>query len=302
MNLQTAVRQRTGGARLLAFALALLLLCLTGLAGNTASAASSSSSSLIVVNKKTNQLGYFTAGRLERTFPVATGKTRELTPEGTFKIVVKVKNRPYYKEKIPGGDPANPLGDRWLGLEVNGTMGTTYAIHGNNNEASIGKYVSAGCIRMHNEDIHWLYPRVPKNTEVIITSTTLGMKEIAKRHGYPLGKMTFAGAITAGGTTVQLEQPFLLEQSRVYVPLREAAGVVGAVLGQEAGGALVITRGGHRAVLKPLADTVTVNGEVQKMLPTRYLSGRLMLPLSAFPQVFGVQFKWDQTSKTVHIL
>ena len=91
-------------------------------------------SDLIIVNKKTNKLAYFSDGKLVKTFPVATGKSKELTPEGSFKMVVKVKNRPYYKEKIPGGDPANPLGDRWLGLEVNGTYGTTYAIHGNNNE------------------------------------------------------------------------------------------------------------------------------------------------------------------------
>lgn len=108
-------------------------------------------SDLIIVNKKTNKLAYFSDGKLVKTFPVATGKSKELTPEGSFKMVVKVKNRPYYKEKIPGGDPANPLGDRWLGLEVNGTYGTTYAIHGNNNESSIGKYVSAivfECIMM----------------------------------------------------------------------------------------------------------------------------------------------------------
>jgi len=86
--------------------------------------ASAAGSDLIIVNKKTNKLAYFSDGKLVKTFPVATGKSKELTPEGNFKMVVKVKNRPYYKENIPGGDPANPLGDRWLGLEVNGTYGT----------------------------------------------------------------------------------------------------------------------------------------------------------------------------------
>ncbi|WP_246187866.1 L,D-transpeptidase family protein [Paenibacillus tengchongensis] len=301
MNLQTAVRQRTVGTRLTALAIALLLLCMGSFAFAGTRASAAASSDLIIVNKKTNQLAFFTAGRLERVFPVATGKTRELTPEGTFQIVVKVKNRPYYKEKIPGGDPANPLGDRWLGLEVNGTMGTTYAIHGNNNEASIGKYVSAGCIRMHNEDIHWLYPRVPKNTKVIITSTTKGMEEIAKKHGYPLGGQTFEGTIVAGGKVVQLQQPLLLAESRVYVPLRETANVLGAGLSQEAGGALVITLGSHKAVMKPLGDAVTVNGKKLKVLPSRYLNGRLMIPLSAFPQVFGVQFKWDPAGRTITI-
>ncbi|MDO6851927.1 L,D-transpeptidase [Priestia megaterium] len=66
----------------------------------------------------------------------------------------KIKNRPYYTGHIPGGDPRNPLGKRWLGLNANGTYGDTYGIHGNNNESSIGKYVSQGCMRMHNSSVN----------------------------------------------------------------------------------------------------------------------------------------------------
>jgi lipoprotein-anchoring transpeptidase ErfK/SrfK len=109
-------------------------------------AAATESSTLIIVNKETNELAYFKNGLLERTFPVGTGEKPEYTPEGTFSIVNKIKNRPYYTDNIPGGDPRNPLGDRWLGLDANGTYGTTYAIHGNNNPDSIGNYVSAGCM------------------------------------------------------------------------------------------------------------------------------------------------------------
>ncbi|MED4267070.1 L,D-transpeptidase [Priestia megaterium] len=55
----------------------------------------------------------------------------------------KIKNRPYYTGHIPGGNPRNPLGKRWLGLNANGTYGgDTYGIHDNNNESSSGKYVS----------------------------------------------------------------------------------------------------------------------------------------------------------------
>ncbi len=55
----------------------------------------------------------------------------------------KIKSRPYYTGHIPGGDPRTPLGKRWLGLNANGTYGgDTYGIHDNNNESSIGKYVS----------------------------------------------------------------------------------------------------------------------------------------------------------------
>jgi lipoprotein-anchoring transpeptidase ErfK/SrfK len=57
--------------------------------------------------------------------------------------VNKIKSRPYYTGHIPGGDPRTPLGKRWLGLNANGTYGgDTYGIHDNNNESSIGKYVS----------------------------------------------------------------------------------------------------------------------------------------------------------------
>ncbi|MDF2058550.1 L,D-transpeptidase [Priestia megaterium] len=61
------------------------------------------------------------------------------TPVGFFKVVNKIKNRPYYKRKIPGGYPCNQLGKRWLGLNANRTYVDTYGIHGNNNESSIFK-------------------------------------------------------------------------------------------------------------------------------------------------------------------
>ena len=139
---------------------------------------------LIVINKKTNQMAYYTNGKLTKVFLVGTGRKTSYTPEGTFKIVNKIKNRPYYKENIPGGSPKNPLGVRWLGLEARGTYGTTYAIHGNNNTASIGGYVSGGCIRMYNEQVLWLFERVPIGTPVIITSSNLDFNKIAANKGY----------------------------------------------------------------------------------------------------------------------
>lgn len=141
---------------------------------------------LIIINKHTNQLAFFHNGERVKTYSVATGRTNSLTPEGTFKIVNKIKNRPYYKKKIAGGSPKNPLGDRWLGINVRGTEGTTYAIHGNNNENSIGKYVSSGCIRMHNKDVRSLYSIVEVNTPVIITNTKKSFNDIAESKGYTL--------------------------------------------------------------------------------------------------------------------
>jgi lipoprotein-anchoring transpeptidase ErfK/SrfK len=126
----------------------------------------------IMIDKSTNKLLYYEKGKLIKSFPVATGKKPSYTPEGLFTVHEKIKNRPYYKEKIKGGDPKNPLGVRWLGLKVtrNGKTSYAYGIHGNNNEKSIGKYVSAGCIRMHNKDVLWLYDQIKTSTPVYIIS------------------------------------------------------------------------------------------------------------------------------------
>lgn len=152
---------------------------------NVKAEASTVPSQLIIVNKKTNQLAYYEKGKLVKVYPVATGKKRSYTPEGKFKIVNKIKNRPYYKLRIPGGDPRNPLGARWLGLNAGGRpKGDTYAIHGTNDPKSIGKYASAGCIRMYNKDVIELYNRVKLNTPVIITYSSTSFKNIAKSYGY----------------------------------------------------------------------------------------------------------------------
>ncbi|WP_342477035.1 L,D-transpeptidase family protein [Paenibacillus sp. FSL H7-0350] len=275
----------------------LLTACFTGSA-----AAASSSSDLIIVNKKTNKLAYYSDGKLVKVFPVATGKTKSLTPEGSFKMVVKIKNRPYYKDKIPGGDPANPLGDRWLGLEVNDTYGTTYAIHGNNNESSIGKYVSAGCIRMHNDDIHWLYPKIAKNTRVIITTSGLEMAAIAEKNGYRMGSTMIAGAFVKGGEKLQVKNSFLLEDSRVYIPLSESVKLLGGSLMQEAGtGALIITIGKNTAVHKPLSTKAKVNGKTVEMLASKSVDGRLYIPLGSLTPLFGLPFTWNAKEGAVKL-
>jgi lipoprotein-anchoring transpeptidase ErfK/SrfK len=66
---------------------------------------------------------------------------------------------------IPGGSPQNPMGVAAMTLSGGGQ----YAIHGTNNEASVGHFVSHGCIRMHNVDIQDLYSRVMVGTRVVVT-------------------------------------------------------------------------------------------------------------------------------------
>ena len=64
---------------------------------------------------------------------------------------------------IPGGAANNPMGAAALTLR-----GGEYAIHGTNRPESIGRFVSAGCIRMHNRDIVELYGLVGVGTPVLV--------------------------------------------------------------------------------------------------------------------------------------
>jgi L,D-transpeptidase ErfK/SrfK len=90
-------------------------------------------------------------GRVVRTYPIGVGKMVTATPVGDFVIVNRQPN--------PGG----PFGAMWLSLSK-----IHYGIHGTNDPSSIGKYVSKGCIRMHNKDVLQLASMVPNGTEVFI--------------------------------------------------------------------------------------------------------------------------------------
>lgn len=71
-----------------------------------------------------------------------------------------------YENGVEGG-PGNPLGARALYLFKDG-KDTYYRIHGTNQPSSIGKSVSAGCIRMLNMDVVDLYQRVRPGSKVVI--------------------------------------------------------------------------------------------------------------------------------------
>lgn len=71
-----------------------------------------------------------------------------------------------FAKGVPGG-PNNPLGARALYL-YKGKRDTYFRIHGTNKPSSIGRSVSAGCIRMINDHVVDLYTRVPIGTKVIV--------------------------------------------------------------------------------------------------------------------------------------
>jgi len=74
------------------------------------------------------------------------------------------RENPKLPVHVPGGHPLNPLGVRALYLGA-----STYRIHGTDAPWTIGTAVSKGCIRMYNEDVLDLYPRVPVGTKVTVT-------------------------------------------------------------------------------------------------------------------------------------
>ena len=73
-----------------------------------------------------------------------------------------LKRRPDLPRHMAGGID-NPLGARAMYLGS-----TLYRIHGSNEPWTIGTAVSSGCIRMRNEDVTDLYPRVKVGTRVIV--------------------------------------------------------------------------------------------------------------------------------------
>jgi L,D-transpeptidase catalytic domain len=75
-----------------------------------------------------------------------------------------VAENPRLPRWVPGGHPMNPLGVRALYLGS-----STYRIHGTDAPWTIGTAVSKGCIRMYNQDVLDLYPRVPLGTKVTVT-------------------------------------------------------------------------------------------------------------------------------------
>ena len=118
----------------------------------------------IAVVKSQNILTLKSGDRVLKTYHVATGVNNS-TPAGTFKIVNKIINPPWYTAGgvIPPDNPENILGSRWFGLSVQG-----YGIHGTTQPQTIGQQVTSGCVRMKNADVEELYEIVPEGTEVVI--------------------------------------------------------------------------------------------------------------------------------------
>ncbi len=99
-----------------------------------------------------------------KTYIVSTGVDNS-TPVGVFKATDKLENPTWYKmgAVIPPGSKDNQLGTRWIGITAKG-----YGIHGTTEPEKLGQSVSAGCVRMKNEDVEDLYRLIPSGTEITI--------------------------------------------------------------------------------------------------------------------------------------
>lgn len=109
-------------------------------------------------------------GKSFKTFPVAVGRPGWETPVGKYKVRSMIKNpawiNPFTGEVIPGGNPDNPLGNRWIGFWTDGK--NEIGFHGTPSRGSIGQAVSHGCVRMYEEHIEEIFKLIPFGTPVIV--------------------------------------------------------------------------------------------------------------------------------------
>jgi hypothetical protein len=95
----------------------------------------------------------------------AIGVGRDFPPsEGQYTVELKQVNPECHlpDRVIPGGDPSNPLGARWLGL----TGG--YGLHGTNDPNSIGRPDQSGCIGLGPRDVDDVYDILIVGSKVTI--------------------------------------------------------------------------------------------------------------------------------------
>jgi len=108
---------------------------------------------VVLVSLADRRLAVLENGNVLAYFPVAVGAEESPSPTGEFQIVSRVVNPAYYHPGVvmPAGAD-NPVGTRWLGLNLKG-----YGIHGTNAPSSIGHARSHGCIRLKNRDVEQLF-------------------------------------------------------------------------------------------------------------------------------------------------
>ena len=119
----------------------------------------------LVVDKSQNIMMLKGDEEVLKTYVVSTGANNS-SPVGVFKVTDKLINPTWYKAGavVPHDSPQNVLGTRWIGITKKG-----FGIHGTVEPEKLGQQVTAGCIRMRNDEVEELYGIVPPGTEVTIS-------------------------------------------------------------------------------------------------------------------------------------
>jgi hypothetical protein len=120
----------------------------------------------IVVDKARFKMDVFLDGLFFKRYGVGLGRGGN-TPTVVTTISRSMARNPSYTvpdtgEMIGAKDDRNPIGTRWIGLDI----GRGFGIHGTREPNSIGKESSNGCIRMLNEHVEELYDYVMVGDEV----------------------------------------------------------------------------------------------------------------------------------------
>lgn len=131
----------------------------------------------IVVSMPDRKLALLEDERVVKVYDVAVGATVSPSPNGEYRIAQRLENPTYYHPGVViGPGKNNPLGPRWIGLDVKG-----FGIHGTNRPESIGKNASHGCIRMRNSDVEDLFARVQVGDRVSLIAERT--EEVARLFG-----------------------------------------------------------------------------------------------------------------------
>ncbi|GJM18693.1 MAG: hypothetical protein DHS20C14_09060 [Phycisphaeraceae bacterium] len=108
------------------------------------------------------------------SLPVGLGAD-DGTPVGTFVVSEGKLENPGWvnprdsSERYDRNDPANPIGEYWVGLEGQGDAAahTGYGLHGTTDPGSIGKTMSMGCVRLGDDDAALMYELLTEGVSVV---------------------------------------------------------------------------------------------------------------------------------------
>jgi lipoprotein-anchoring transpeptidase ErfK/SrfK len=119
----------------------------------------------IFVDKSQNILILKDGEEVVKTYHVSTGENNS-TPVGQFKVISRLVDPVWFNKGavVPPASPENVLGTRWMGFDIPG-----YGIHGTVEPDKIGQQVTAGCVRMRNQEVEELFNLIPMGTPVSIT-------------------------------------------------------------------------------------------------------------------------------------